>query len=127
MTLPRHDSFTTDDPDELATELERFYEDVARELGDLAEPFEWPTDDALATVVAAHVGRAVVVLDSAVTVRPPADATPGQGFRVVTAGTAAATIEPDDGTTIMGGASEVLGAGGMREYMFARGGWWREV
>lgn len=127
MTLPSHESFTTDDPDALKEELELAYQGIAAEIMGLLEPREWITQDALETVVAARVDGAVVVLDANVTVLPPADAEPGQCFRVVRAGTGNATIRPDDGTLVDGAASAVVNAAGYREFMFSRGGWWAHL
>jgi hypothetical protein len=124
VTLPKHESFTTDDPEALKEELERAYQDIVAELAALAEQVEWNAELALETVVAAHVRGAVVCLDVDVTVRPPTNAQPGNCFRVVRAGTGNIVVAPDDGTLVDGAATGTLNLPGCREYMFARGGWW---
>lgn len=129
MTLPRHDSFTTDDPAKLAKELERFYEDVARELAE--RPQVWTTLHAFSatagTSFAASDHVAVVCYDFDITVRPPPDPQPGDVFRTIHAGTGNVAVIPDDGTTVNLAASDTLSVSGFREYQFANGGWWSQA
>lgn len=127
MSLNKHESFTTDEPEVLKEELERFYQDAAAEVAALNEPRAWREILALETVVAAAADCAVVVLDANVIVRPPSDPKPGQAFRVVRAGVGNATVQPDDGTLIDGAASAVVNLAGFREFAFHRGGWWAHL
>lgn len=131
MTLPRHDSFTTDDPRKLAKELERFFEDVSLELAALADAKAWTTlhafSAAAGTTFAAGEHAAVVCYDFDITVRPPIDPQPGDVFRTVHAGTGNVAVIPDDGTTVNLAVSDTLSVSGFREYMFANGGWWSQA
>ena len=136
MTLQKNTDFTTDDPEQLRTDLQLEHVSIRDELARV--------DDAIAdrwkvvNVGDAAIARAVpysVFAGVTFTVRPPGKPRPGDVFGVVGAPGCSITIQSDDGSSVQGNAGGFDSIGGGASGWFrwiyvaspnpALQGWWR--
>ncbi len=131
--LARQTDFTVNDPRKLREELRLFYQEIVAEVRTLGNPApRWTI-----VIVGESQTYAARAFDdiaaTTATVRPPANPEFGDRFRVckTVSGSGSVVIQPDDGSTIQGAASETIAAGtsGWREYAWygTAHGWWRQA
>jgi hypothetical protein len=135
MTLAKNTNFTTEDPDQLRTDLQLEHRDIVREFERVGDPMpRW-------TVFLVGEGAVVraqpngLYIGAGITVYAPGKAASGTVFRVceVTT-TVSSNVVTDDGSLIQGVAPPFVVGGGQRgwfEFVYvssllnpALSGWW---